>query len=399
MADTAEPTSRGLGADLDPWGQAITGAGADQVHGAADQPALNPALDEGFAREIADAGIVLDPIQFGIRPLEADVAQKITEARDSAEKAVRATHAKRPVQTKRAIVRLDPADVETLVHQRQHEAVRDTAKDLDVEPAAYYRESPDSIANCTVHCLDEWPELNDAAYSRPGEDRLYSLDEDHLAERDQAEERSLVTEVLEDAGYFDHLVEPAELEELPPDIEHELHMRTPVEPLAADDPAVAQIKAAARSADEAVRAPDAVRAHTEKREQELGPDAPWWGDTTHERAHEAWHWAIRDTCANLGVDPGAYFATEPDEVVKCDFECAEAWPEITTVAVVEYPWDLHLTMRSELEPDTPTAAETQATETQLQDRDEQADWLRLNEHTLDDDPPASDLDSGMGCGY
>lgn len=233
------------------------------------------------------------------------------------------------------------------------------------------------------------------------EDRLDSVDEDYLAERDRIEERALVIQVVEDTGVFDHLGEPPEFEELPPDLQHELHMRTPVEPLGADDPAVAQIKAAAISADDAVRAPDAVRAFEARRAEELGPDARMWNrlDTTPERAHEAWHQAIRSTCADLGVDPGAYFATEPDEVARCDVDCAETWPEITTVAVVEYPWDIDLTMRCDLETDTLAEAQTTAAEAEVQGRDDQADWLRLNEHTLDEDPPATDLDSGLGCGY
>lgn len=415
MADTSrpEPFSRTRSIqELRALGEAEDRAVAERGHAAWE--AGDPANDEDLELELAAAGIVLDPIRYdrtsSAPPLDAIVAREITEARVQAEKAVRATHAKRPVQSKRAIVRLGPADVEILVHQRQHQAVRDTAKELGVEPEVYYRRTPDSIANCTVHCRDEWPELGDAVYSKPGDERLYSV-ETYLAEGVRADDLAELVPTMGDDDYLDplgdssELEEPLDLEELPPDFQFELHMRAPVEPLDADDPAVVQIKAAATRAEEAVRDPEVVRAYHQHLEEEFGAEIRMWHklDTSFPRGHEAWHQAIRDECAVLDVEPGTYFLAVPGEVERCDVDCADDWPEVTTVAIPYHPGDTRLTLRTEIDDDfideQSLTEEVVVAESATSGRDEQADWLRRNEHTLDDDPPGTDLGSDLGCGY
>ncbi|UUV32081.1 hypothetical protein NQK81_01150 [Amycolatopsis roodepoortensis] len=80
------------------------------------------------------------------------------------------------------------ADIGHLVHEAQHQAVRDTSAALGVDPGSYYRAVPDSTADCEVRCLDEWPELNDAAYHRDSEDdRLARLDDGALDDLDARE--------------------------------------------------------------------------------------------------------------------------------------------------------------------------------------------------------------------
>lgn len=467
---------------------------------------------------------------YDFAPLDEAVIREITEAVHRAEgAAVQEAFAQKHAATYEYDI--DWIAVETRMHQRQHEAVRTKAQELDVEPAAYYWKNPSAIEDCTVRCLDEWPELNDVAYSRPGDDDLYLVDEDYLAEQARLETAAAAADVLDGAGYTDGptaasleyedlpseysrrgSTEPTgtatertpeekigaeidaaidramfiaglreeladavangryhlsgelatqlerlergivsddqtaafmEFEDLPPEFSREDLWSSPVaEPLdeavvqeitdavlpasAAPETAdpqsaeagevlveatlfpgqVLQIKESALRADEAVRAPEAVHAFEAQRDAELGPDARWWHrlDNTHERAHAAWHQAIRDKCADLGVGAGAYFHSDPDEVANCGVDCAAEWPEITTVATEEYPWDTHLTSHWDIEASAETLTETvtvTVTESSapvaVGHRDVTEDeWL---ESVLDEPPPMSDLDSGMGSGY
>ncbi|MEU7477090.1 hypothetical protein AB0A63_13975 [Lentzea sp. NPDC042327] len=160
-----------------------------------------------------------------------------------------------------------------------------------------------------------------------------------------------------------------------------------------------QIKASALNAEEAIRDPDAVRAYEAKIKAELGANVHWTAySDTHERAHAAWHQAIRDKSTELGVGAGAYFHSDPDEVTNCDATCATKWPEVTAVADEAHPYDLHLTMHTYFEPhdlpaDEPEVFLQQAPSSRFADDDE---WLRS---VLEAEQPVTDMDTGMGTGY
>lgn len=296
-------------------------------------------------------------------------------------------------------------DVRDRVHQAAHQAVRDKAAELDVEPAAYYLTNADSIADCTVRCLDEWPELNDVAYNPDGDVRLRLVDEDYLAEQARLENAAAAADVLDGAEHSDELsaAAPVRFEDLPPEFSREDLWSTSaaeVQVEAALQPEQAlQIKTSALRAEEAVRDPEAVRAYEAKLREELGPDAHWTEfHKTHERAHEAWHQAIRDKSAELGVGAGAYFHSDPDEVDNCDFTCATKWPEITTVAIEVHPSDPHLTLHTYIEPDGLTVDEQESSLQELPTNRyaDDNEWLRS---VLEAEEPVSDLDTGMGSGY
>ncbi|RAS59549.1 hypothetical protein C8D87_114161 [Lentzea atacamensis] len=347
----------------------------------------------GTSQSIAEA--------YGIAPLDDAVVREIAEAvLRAGGTEVQEEFARRSAATYQ--YDSDWIAVESRMHRREHEAVRTKAQELDVEPAAYYWTTPRAIAECTVRCLDEWPELNDVAYSRPGDDGLYLMDEDYLAEQARQEADTVVSDVLDDAGYSEGLA-PLEFDDLPPEFSREDLWSTSaveVQVEATLQPGQAlQIKNGALRAEEAVRNPEAVRAYQNKLKEELGPDVHWTQlNDTHERAHEAWHQAIRDKSAELGVGAGAYFHSDPDEVDNCDATCATKWPEVTTVAAEDHPYDLHLTLHTYLEPDGLTVDEQESSLQELPtnryaDDDE---WLRS---VLEAEEQVSDLDTGIGSGY
>lgn len=297
---------------------------------------------------------------------------------------------------------LGGGDVEGWVHSRWHQAIRDKANELHLEPATYFSLSDDALADCNPRCLNEWEELSEVAYSSPDDDRLHLvpswLSITPLFPQETGEVNGEIDTDLRSVAAMDGEPLTAETygEELLATAAADVYVQATLDP-----GQLLQVKSAALRADEAVRDPEAVAAYQAALKEELGPDVRMSHHLdVSSRAHTAWHEAIRDECADLGAGAGAYFHSDPDEIVNCGIDCLDDWPEIKTVVTDEDPFDTNLVTHlnfeawavAEVIEQPPSAARTQRSHP-IADDDE---WC---ESVLAEEPLVDDLGSGMGTGY
>lgn len=195
---------------------------------------LSPVYIDGEPHEVRDLADVTALVSQGPAETEQN-AQPLDGSAGQAESAgaraaaqleshplfpVMGEDAVRQVQqaTRRAAEDVRDGDSDGRSHEARHEAVREACRELDATPDTYYRADPESIADCDVRCLDEWPELNDAAYLRePGDKRLTLIDEDYLnaelsADFAQAREERLL-DAYGPSPYDDYACEDARYDE------------------------------------------------------------------------------------------------------------------------------------------------------------------------------------------
>ncbi|MDT7783026.1 MAG: hypothetical protein QOF58_1445 [Pseudonocardiales bacterium] len=331
--------------------------------------------------------------------LRGDVLQ-ITEAGQQAETHARAALADPDTKWTVARSELGGGDPEAWVHSRWHQAIRDKANELHIEPAQYFALNDDAIANCDPRCLTKWEELDGIAYSTPDDERLHRVPDwlsiTPLFPQDTDELDGGHIAAVPAASAVDSGSSPTEVD-LPGETATDVYVQAALDP-----GQILQIKSNALRAEEEVRAPEAIEAYRAELAEKLGPDAHWSQkiDNVHERAHQAWHQAIRDTCAELGVGAGAYFHSDPDEADGCEFGCATEWSEVRTVVDEETPWDFYLTPHRDIEASaTGEMIEQQQAPVQKAPGHPFADDREWLESVLDDEPLASDLDAGLGAGY